>query len=67
MIRTKEDIQNKVYEIMADVTEINQVLSELETLSPIPSANIYNNLCPISRDIKTVKNVIRFISQGNIN
>ncbi len=52
MIRTKEDLQCKIYEIMAEVTEINHILSESETITPILSANIYNNLCPILKDIK---------------
>ena len=67
MIRTKEDNQDKIYEIMAEVTEINADLSKVETLSPLLSANIYNNLCPIHKDIIKVKNVIKFTSQGNIN
>lgn len=61
MIRTKEDLQCKIYEIMAEVTEINADLSKVETLSPLLSANIYNNLCPILKDLKTVKNTVKHL------
>ena len=61
MIRTKEDLQCKIYEIMAEVTEINADLSKAETLSPLLSANIYNNLCPILKDLKTVKNTVKHL------
>lgn len=64
MIRTKEDLQCKIYEIMAEVTEINHILSESETLTPILSANIYNKLCPISKDITVIKNTIKFMAKG---
>ena len=64
MIRTKEDIQDKVYEIMAEVTEINADLSKVETLSPLLSANIYNKLCPITKDITVIKNTIKFMAKG---
>lgn len=64
MIRTKEDLQCKIYEIMAEVTEINYILSESETLTPILSANIYNKLCPISKDITVIKNTIKFMAKG---
>ena len=64
MIRTKEDLQCKIYEIMAEVTEINQRLSELEPLSPVQSANSYNKLCPISKDITVIKNTIKFMAKG---
>lgn len=64
MIRTKNDIQSKIYELMAEVTEINYILSESETLTPILSANIYNKLCPISKDITVIKNTIKFMAKG---
>ena len=64
MIRTKEDLQCKIYEIMAEVTEINYILSESETITPILSANIYNKLCPISKDITVIKNTIKFMAKG---
>lgn len=64
MIRNKDNIQNKIYEIMADITEINHILSESETLTPILSANIYNKLCPISKDITVIKNTIKFMAKG---
>lgn len=65
MIRTKEDIQSKLYEIMAEITEINYILSESETITPILSANIYNNLCPILKDIKAVKNTVTYLVTNN--
>lgn len=64
MIRTKNDIQSKIYELMAEVTEINYILSESETLTPILSANIYNKLCPITKDITVIKNTIKFMAKG---
>ena len=64
MIRTKNDIQSKIYELMAEVTEINYILSESETLTPILSANIYNKLCPISKDITVIKNTIKYLNSN---